>query len=71
MRDPKRIDGIYKRLAELHKMVPDMRMTQFVINLFNYMGVDPFYMENIEEFMEKVNEIVSGWVSENKSDNPV
>ena len=60
MRDPRRIDGLYKRLAALHKMVPDMRLSQFLINIFNEFGEDPFYMED-EEFLSKVEQKVVEW----------
>jgi len=50
MRDPNRIDGLYKRLAALHRTVPDQRMSQFLINLLSSFETDPFYMED-DEFM--------------------
>ena len=66
MRNPNRLAGLYKRIEALHKMFPDQRLSQFLVNIFNEFKEDPFYMED-EQFVSKVEEIVTGWLK-NKSD---
>lgn len=51
MRDPQRLDYLYKEIAAIHKeYLPDMRIGQLMMNFFswyaNNKGTDPFYTED-------------------------
>jgi len=62
MRDPNRLESLYNKIAQLHKMVPDQRISQFLINVLSEFKIDPFYLED-NEFVEKLEKIVSNWIS--------
>lgn len=62
MRDPNRLEPLYNKIAQLHKMVPDQRISQFLINVLSEFKIDPFYLED-NEFVEKLEKIVSNWIS--------
>ena len=45
MRDPERIDRILKRVEEIWKANPDLRLTQLIMNALE-LDVDPYYIED-------------------------
>jgi uncharacterized protein YihD (DUF1040 family) len=45
MRDPARIDRILKRVEEIWKENPDLRLTQLIMNVLA-LNVDPYYIED-------------------------
>jgi len=45
MRDFRRIDRIIKRVAEIWKTQPDLRLTQLIMNALE-MNSDPYYVED-------------------------
>ena len=45
MRDPNRIDRILKRVEEIWKENPDLRLTQLIMNVLA-LNVDPYYIED-------------------------
>ncbi len=45
MRDPERIDRILKRVEEIWKANPDLRLTQLIMNALA-LNVDPYYIED-------------------------
>ena len=50
MRDPARIEKVLKRLEEVWKKYPDMRLAQLLGNIFDHL---PYYMED-EEFIKVI-----------------
>lgn len=62
MRDPNRLESLYKKLSAINKMVPDQRISQFLLNVLSEFKIDPFYMED-NEFIAEVEKIVSNWIS--------
>lgn len=62
MRDPNRLEQLYHKIAQLHKMVPDQRISQFLLNILSEFKIDPFYMED-NEFIAEVEKIVANWIS--------
>ena len=57
MRDPKRINPNWAKIAALHENFPDWRMSQFIVNFLREMNYDPFYLED-DEFVKEVEKIV-------------
>lgn len=52
MRDPKRIQEFCSNIAKIWEQeCPDWRFAQLVMNVFGYIGKDPWYMEE-NEMME-------------------
>lgn len=45
-RDPQRIHPLLLKLEEAWKASPDLRFGQFITNLFQTCGRDPFYIED-------------------------
>ena len=60
MRDPNRIKPNWQVIAELHEQFPDLRMSQFLMDLFSAIKDDPFYLED-DAFLELVSKIVEKW----------
>ena len=60
MRDPKRIKPNWEKIAELHSKYPDWRMSQFLINLFNELESDPWFLED-DEFIDVLTKISDKW----------
>ena len=57
MRDPTRIYKYCHKLAEDWSKLPDWRFAQFMVNFIDYLGKDPFHMED-EEFFNELDEFV-------------
>ncbi len=55
MRDPARIEKVLKRLEEVWKKYPDMRLAQLLGNIFDHL---PYYMED-EEFIKVIESYYS------------
>lgn len=69
MRDPKRIYDFCNKLANLWATnAPDLRFGQFVLNVFEYCSVDPFYCEE-EEMMKLFEQLY--WASGGGKENAV
>ncbi len=56
MRDPKRIKPILNQLEQIWTSLPDLRLTQLIINLQTKLGKDLYYMED-EELMKKLRQL--------------
>ena len=60
IRNPERLDNFYSQLCEIHKKsFPDMRETQYMLNLLGWINStkkrDPFFIET-QEFLEYAKE---------------
>ena len=59
MRNPKRIPKILKEVEKAWEKNPDLRLGQFLLNLFPFYSVDLYYIEDevlakkLKEFYEK------------------
>ena len=54
---PDKFSKMYERVAELHRRLPEWRMTQFLLNVMSRLDGDPFYMEN-DAFLEAVGRVI-------------
>lgn len=61
MRDINRIDAFCVRLAAAWKQLPDQRFGQFIMNVFDTFGGDPFFVED-DEMLCRIEE----WVAYHK-----
>ena len=58
MRDPNRLQNLYKRIAKAHKeCYPDFRISQLFLNLFSMSKTDLYSMED-EEFVSLVEKFL-------------
>lgn len=60
MRDPKRIEGYCRRLANIWRTVPDWRFGQLMCNMLGEVAqsVDPFFPED-EELFERMEQLMT------------
>lgn len=59
IRDINRIPVFLKELEECWMKVPDWRFGQLIVNFVNYLGIDPFSMEE-DKMTEKLHEFFDG-----------
>lgn len=63
MRNPDRIPVFCEKLCELWKKVPDWRFGQLMVNLFDTVKKDPFFIED-KELMEHFEKVFAEWTGE-------
>ena len=61
MRDINRIDPLLAKLGEVWRQYPDLRVGQFIINLFHDLGKDPWNVEE-DEWMDFLESYLKGGV---------
>ena len=69
MRDPKRIDTILKKIEEIWKEQPDLRLGQLIVNLIKVkhpglIAGEVFYFE--DDWLMECIEAFQAWLKENK-----
>jgi len=61
MRNVSRLNPFYDKIKEYHKIFPDLRFTQFIINFFSWYGqktgTDGYFIED-DVFLKELDEFV-------------
>lgn len=57
MRDPERIEPVMKKLENIWKKHPDLRLGQLILNAHSFAGDSPLYYIEDKEFIKKIENV--------------
>ena len=58
MRSPKRIEPFLEKIKECWLKVPDWRFGQLMVNIFDQLEINPFFIED-EDLLKEINKMFS------------